>query len=444
MKISVIGAGYVGLISALCLAYKGHEVFIVEKNLSVVKMINSGIPHIYEDGLKDLLIEVIKHNRFKATNDLEQALRSSEVAIIAVGTPSKEGNINLDYIEKVTRDIGRYIRQNKPISVIIKSTVTPGTTDGFVKAILKSESGLNTSEVGLGMNPEFLREGNAIKDFMNPDRIVFGCDDDLILRIFKEIYKPWNCQKLIVNARTAEFIKYASNTILASQISLSNELSNLAHAITGIDMHKVLEGVHSDKRWSPNINGKIIKPEILSYQYPGCGFGGSCFPKDIEALLALGTNFNQQMPIISSVISVNENQPYEVIKNLRKYYPSMKSINVLVLGLSFKPCTDDVRYSPAIKIVKKLVQLKANIYVHDPVSINNFMREINNYSESISPINDWKNVLNKVEIIIIVTKWDEYKDLENLSTTAGTIYDCRRMLNSKKLKVPKYLSISVN
>ena len=235
----------------------------------------------------------------------------SDVILIAVGTPTIDDKIDLGQIETACKTIGNLIKNSDKFNIIIKSTVVPGTTDTFVKNILESTSEKLVGDFGLVTNPEFLREGNAVQDFMNPDRIVFGFEDEKILDILKEMYKPWNTDKVEVNTRTAEMIKYVNNSLLATQISTINEYSNIARAIGNINFSKVMS-VHLDHRWSPIINNSRIRPQIIDYLLPGVGFGGSCFPKDVKAISALAKE-KVLTNDLDSVIKVNHNQPKQII-----------------------------------------------------------------------------------------------------------------------------------
>jgi len=249
MKLAIVGTGYVGLVSAVCLAAKGHSVICVDKSDAVVATLNAGNPHIFEIGLPELLGEVLAAKRFTVTQDLIAALDQVELVIVAVGTPSKDGIIDLSFIKEVSREIGAYLKnRDRHISVVIKSTVVPGTTDTVVKRTIEEASGKTFPAFGLGMNPEFLREGDAISDFANPDRIVLGHEDEHTLALLEELYAGWEVDKVRVNTRTAEMIKYANNALLATQISAINEIANLSAALGGIDVMDVVAGVHADKR----------------------------------------------------------------------------------------------------------------------------------------------------------------------------------------------------
>lgn len=431
MIVTIIGTGYVGLISGVCLASQGHEIICIDTNPKIIEKLNIGIPHIHEKGLEELLNKVIRKGLFRASLDLNEALDVSEVIMIAVGTPSFNGTINLQYIKKASRSIGEYMRMTKKkVSVIIKSTVIPGTTDTLVKNEIENSSGMKYPEFGLGMNPEFLREGNAIEDFMSPDRIVLGYEDLDTLYLLEKLYESWNIDKVKVNCRTAELIKYANNSMLALQISASNEIANLAASIGGIDSIEVFKAVHLDKRWNPiNQNGVRANPAILDYMIPGCGFGGSCFPKDIEALVALGDFKKNEMKIMKSVLEVNYSQPHQVIKIIEKDIPNLKNKNALILGLAFKPDTDDVRESASSKIIKDLTDREVNVVAHDPIAINNFENNYKEISKKIKFTENWISSIKDVDIIIICTKWDDYMELKKLDLSDKIIFDARRMFN---------------
>jgi UDPglucose 6-dehydrogenase len=442
MNVCVVGTGYVGLVSGVCLAAKSHNVTCVDIDLEIVDKLNSGVPTIYEKGLPDLLKEVLHQGNFSATYILENALEKADLVIVAVGTPSENGDINLKYIEEVCKEIGRYIRSaSRHISVIIKSTVIPSTTDTFVREILEEFSGKKLGDFGLGMNPEFLREGEAIDDFMHPDRIVLGYETQRTLNDLEALYFPWAVDKVRVNTRTAELIKYANNALLATQISAINEVANYAATLGGVDVMDVVAGVHLDKRWNPIINGKRVNPQILSYLIPGCGFGGSCFPKDVQALRSQGKSLGNKMRMMNAVLEVNELQPHQVIKILENAFGQLTNQNVLLLGLAFKPGTDDVRESPAIKVVNDLAQRKIKIYAHDPIAMGNFKRAIDHESVNIEFVADWRPILDRTNIIIIITPWSEYSDLRSYSLEDKTVFDSRRLFFPKDINCKEYVSI---
>jgi len=342
MKIAVVGTGYVGLVSGVCLAVKGHDVVCVDSDQRKVDLIRQGIPPIFERGLEPLLRKHIGKN-LQATTDLRRAVLDSELSIIAVGTPFAGGEIDLTFIKTVSRQIGEALRDKTSYStVVVKSTVVPGTTDGTVLPILEEASGKKAGrDFGVGMNPEFLTEGEAVEDFMHPDRIVLGGNDDQAIAALEKVYTGFDhVEKLRTNLRTAEMIKYASNSLLATAISFANELANLGAAIGGIDTVEVMRGVHlSNYLTTVQPDGTRKGPGILSFLSAGCGFGGSCLPKDVKALVAHGRKAGVPMNLLDAVVQVNEQQPRKVLDLLKKHHPSLKGVRTAVLGLSFRPDT---------------------------------------------------------------------------------------------------------
>lgn len=444
MKVTILGTGYVGLITGVCLANKGHQVVCVDNNKDKVKKLNSSIPTIYEKSLDKLLKKVIKNKNFSATENLNKALEDSKIVIVAVGTPTSKNKISLNFLEKACKDIGKFIKvSDKFLSVIIKSTVIPGTTDTFVKNILEKESGKLLGQFGLGMNPEFLREGNAVQDFDNPDRIIFGYEDNKTLFLLKQLYYPWNVSKISMNSRSAEFVKYSNNVLLASQISIINELANFSHDLGNVEFEKILKGVHSDRRWSPILkNGKKISPDILTYLIPGCGFGGSCFSKDLKALRNQAESISSKTQVIDAVLKVNDLQPLRVI-NILKKMTDLKNKKILVLGLAFKQDTDDIRESPSIKMISKLLKEGARVTAHDPVAIKNFKKNSKIKNENLSYKQKWIDLLNKHEIVILATAWKEYKKINKLNMNGKIIFDCRNLIQGRQIhKSNRIISLS--
>lgn len=444
MRVTIIGTGYVGLVSGVCMAIKGHNVTCVDVNSEIVNKLNKGESTIYERDLQNLLQQAISDNNFRATTNLSEAIESSSVVMIAVGTPTNNGQIDLSYVRQVSQTIGDYIgATSKSVCVVIKSTVIPGTTSGLVRKIIEKSSNKQLGQFHLGMNPEFLREGNAVDDFINPDRIIIGYETYKTLSLLKELYEPWKVEKLAVNTKTAELIKYANNMILATQISTINEIANLASALGNIDCMDVVKGVQLDKRWNPIINGKRINPEILNYLIPGCGFGGSCFPKDINALRVLGNDLNVEMRIADAVLDVNKKQPNQILKILENELGDISGRKILLLGLAFKPETDDTRESPASKIVGELIKKKSMVTAHDPVAIKNFKLNFKSISSKINFVNNWKNEINDNDIIIITTPWEEYRSLTNIDLSGKLIIDAKRKFSSKDFKDSTYRTIGM-
>jgi UDPglucose 6-dehydrogenase len=446
MKLAVIGTGYVGLVSGVCLASKGHLVTCFDINENTINQLEKGICHIYENDLEDLIDSSKSNISFSILDDkTEKELMYFDAVLVAVGTPTKNGRTDLSQIESVARMMGRLIKNsNEYISIIIKSTVVPGTTDTFFKKILEQESGKTLGDFGLGMNPEFLREGNAIEDFQFPDRIVLGYEDLKTFDILNAIYEPWSCEKVQVNTRSAEMMKYVNNALLATLISTINEYSNIARAIGNIDFEKVMQGVHLDNRWSPlDAAGQKIKPQIINYLKPGCGYGGSCFPKDVMAISALAEDIGASSRILSAVIAVNERQPEVMIDILKKKVSELEDKRILILGLSFKPDTDDVRESVSLKLLDLLEGQVKSLSAHDPIAISN-AKEVLRPDINVDFVTNWKSKVSDADIIIITTNWIEYADLALLADKiAGkTIFDTRSLLNKSNLRDVTYITVS--
>jgi UDPglucose 6-dehydrogenase/GDP-mannose 6-dehydrogenase len=445
MKLAVVGTGYVGLVSGVCLAAKGHDVTCVDLNPEIVERLNRAEPTIHERGLPELLAEVHGAGNFRATTQIAEALDGAETVILAVGTPSEDGVIDLTYIRSATRDIGSVLRdRDDHVSVIVKSTVVPGTTDTVVREELESASGKALGDgFGLGMNPEFLREGEAIEDFMEPDRIVLGHEDAKTLDRLRALYAPWDVDKVEVNTRTAELIKYANNCLLATQISAVNEIANLAAAVGGIDVMDVMAGVHLDKRWNPILEAGAGRadPKILTYLIPGCGFGGSCFPKDVQALRSQGEEQGLKMDVLNAVLSVNDRQPSQVRDIITRTTGPLEGKSVLLLGLAFKPETDDVRESASLKIAADLLEANARVTAHDPIATEPFMRAFGAASDNITFTDNWRDELPKADVIIVATRWDEYGEVATMAGEGQTVFDARRMLDPASLATGRYLTI---
>ena len=446
MDIAIIGTGYVGLVSGVCLASKGHRVTCFDQNESVIEILQQGKCPIHEHGLENLMQSSSEFLSYKVlTSATELSLASFPVVIVAVGTPTVNGEIDLGQIVSVAQLMSRVIKSSEHfISVVIKSTVVPGTTDTVVRNILEKGSGKALGEFGLGMNPEFLREGNAVQDFLNADRVVLGYQDQATLDLLRKIYEPWECQKVELNTRSAEMMKYVNNTLLATLISSINEYSNIARSLGDIDFDKVMSGVHLDHRWTPVLpNGQKVVPSIIDYLKPGCGYGGSCFPKDVTALSALAKANSTPARIIDAVIDVNNNQPRVMVDMLKSKIDDLTDKRVLVLGLAFKPGTDDVRESVALKLLGLLNNQVASLTAHDPVAIENAKKHIDS-SVRVQYIDDWKMAIAFHDIIIIATNWAIYESLADSynSLTDKLIFDTRSMFGVGIFNDANYLSIN--
>jgi UDPglucose 6-dehydrogenase len=443
MNVSVVGTGYVGLVSAVCLAEKGHHVICVDVDEAKVDQINRGIPPIYEDGLALLLEKNVKV-RVSATTDLRQAVMDSDLSVIAVGTPFDGNEIDLKYVRLVSEQIGSILKEKEAYHVVVmKSTVVPGTTDEVVLPILEEASDKKAGrDFGVGMNPEFLREGEAIQDFMYPDRIVLGGIDERSIDTLERLYEGFpDVDRIRTDTKTAEMIKYTSNSLLATLISFSNEIGNLC-ARVGVDVVDAMHGVHLDRRLSPILaTGERIHPTLLTYLAAGCGFGGSCFPKDVNALIAYGKKVGSPMALLQSVMDINAAQPQRMLKLLKGRYPNLKGVKVAVLGMAFKPGTDDIRESPSLPVTDMLVSEGASVSAFDPIARHEAEAR---FGDSVRFSDDLEGAIEGADAILVMTRWHHFERLPELVARmegAPVVVDGRRML--AKDSVPRYLGIGL-
>lgn len=445
MRIAVVGTGYVGLVSGVVFAEAGHDVTCVDHRADVVERLERGEATIHERDLPEALAQVRRAGCFRATTDLDAAMADATIVLVAVGTPTVNGVIDLSQVEAAVRAIGTRLRDRiDPVAVIIKSTVVPGTTDTHVRRWLRESTGRSDDAYGLGMAPEFLREGEAMADCRYPDRVVLGHEDPVALAALRALFAPWQCPKLEVNTRTAELVKYANNCLLATQISAVNEIANVAAALGGVDIHDVMRGVHLDRRWSPVLaDGTRVEPGILRFLEPGCGFGGSCFPKDVQALYAKGTALNLPMAVLRAVLDVNAAQPARVAALLQDALGSLVGKRVLLLGLAFKPGTDDVRESASLRIAESLRDAGATLLSHDPIAMSHAVSATP--SLALGCVDNWRDALSRVDAIVVATAWDEYRALSSPALrhrVAGrVIVDARRMFNPTDFADAEYRAI---
>lgn len=427
MKLSIIGTGYVGLVTGACLADKGHEVTCVDIDPARVDSLNRAQPPIFETGLAELLRRNVGSG-LKATSDLGAAIMDSEITMIAVGTPFDGKTIDLTAVLAASRQIGAALKQKSGYHVVVvKSTVVPGTTIREVVPALEVFSGKRAGiDFGVGMNPEFLSEGEAVHDFMFPDRIVLGGIDERSIQAIDELYKVFpDAPRIRTNTSTAELIKYTSNALLANLISFSNEIANLGTALGGIDSVDVMRGVHLSQYFRDRDATGL--PSIVAFLQAGCGFGGSCLPKDVKALIAHGNSVGIAMPLLESVIRVNEAQPSRVIAMLRKHWSSLQDVRVAVLGLSFKPGTSDVRESPAFPIMSELLREGALLKAHDPVAIEEARKVFT--EPHVSYCEDLPSALGDADAVVVVTPWREYRNVPAMLQNCGRLpvfVDARR------------------
>jgi UDPglucose 6-dehydrogenase len=398
MDISIVGTGYVGLPAGAGLASKGnHNITCVDIDEEKVEKINNGTCPIYEEDLPELLEQVVSEGKLKATTNTTEAVKNTEITFLAVGTPMQDdGSINLDYIKQAAEDIGEGLKEKEGYHVVVvKSTVVPKTTEEEVIPRLEEKSGKKSGEdFGVCMNPEFLREGTALNDFLNPDRIVVGELDEKSGDKIMEMYSEFDTQKIRTSLKAAELIKYTANSLLATKISFINEIGNLCKEL-GIDVYEVADGAGSDHR---------INRDFLN---SGAGFGGSCFPKDVRAVASFMEEQGLEARILNDTIEVNQKQKTKLVDLLEERVGSLKGKEVAVLGLAFKPGTDDIRESPAIDIISKLKEKGASVRGYDPKAIENMKRK----HSDIDYTNSYEEALENADAALLVTDWPEFNEI---------------------------------
>lgn len=444
-KISIIGAGYVGLVTGVSLAYLGHKVVCVDCDQKKVEKINRGEVPFYEKGLEEMLKEVLAKNLFSAAVDLNSAVLNTEITFIAAPTPSKEDSgIDLSFIEDISCCIAKALSlKNDYHTIVVKSTVVPETCSKTVLPLIEKESGRKAGQFGLCMNPEFLREGKAVYDFMNPDRIVIGELDKKSGDILAEVYSGFNVEIIRTSLENAEITKYVGNALLANLISFSNEISNICEQIPGADINEVLKGVYLDRRLNPIVNNQRVNPEALAYIYPGCGFGGSCLPKDVNALIAFSKNKDYQPNFLSEIININKTRPNHIVNLAEKELVSLADKKIAVLGLAFKPDTDDLRDSPSILVIKELLNRKAKVAVFDPVVKPD--KIISFFGNSVEFSSSLDEVIRDKDACLLITRWEDFKkitpDLLKKEMRNPLLIDGRGFLNKKDFFGVRYISI---
>jgi UDPglucose 6-dehydrogenase len=419
MQISIVGTGYVGLVTGVCLSEIGHKVTCIDVDEEKIRKLMQGISPIYEPGLEELIIKNVKENRLYFTTDKKEGYSGAEVIVIAVGTPqNSDGSANLKFIEQVAIDVAKYATND--IILVTKSTVPVGTND-FIKQIVTEH--LKTSiTVESVSNPEFLREGSAINDTFYGDRIVVGADNKEAATKIEKMYEPLNIPTFITDIRSAEMIKYASNAFLATKISFINEIANICEKVNA-NIEEVAIGMGHDKR---------IGNQFLN---AGIGYGGSCFPKDTHALLQIAGEINHDFELLKSVISVNNNQHRLLVKKANERFGHLEGKNIALLGLSFKPNTDDMREAPSITISSMLVDQGAKVYGYDPIAVNNAQKVL---PKQVRYVDKLETALENADMAFILTEWEEIKkiDLSMFETLMKhpIVFDGRNCFSSEQIE----------
>ena len=426
MKIVVVGTGYVGLVSGTCFSEVGIDVVCVDVDKEKIENLNKGIPTIFEPGLEEIIHRNVKKGRLSFTTEIEDALKGAEVVFIAVGTPpDQNGSADLSYVLEAARNCGKYM--NNYLLIATKSTVPVGTSKKVRSAVQEEldKRGLSI-DYDIASNPEFLKQGAAVEDFLKPDRIIIGLDSLRAEEIMKSLYKPFtlNGHPLIfMDIVSAEMTKYAANSMLATKISFMNDIANLCE-LTGADINMIRKGIGSD----PRIGNRFI--------YPGIGYGGSCFPKDVKALINTAGENNYDLRLLKAVEAINNDQKALLFNKIHKHFSgNLKGKTVAVWGLSFKPQTDDMREAPSEIIIKKLLNEGTNIKAYDPVAIES-ARKI--FGDSIAYFNDQYEVLIDADCLALITEWSEFRfpkfDMIKKLMKSSVIFDGRNIYDRNEMK----------
>ena len=425
------------------LAELGHTVVCIDVDERKVDALNRGEPPIFERGLEPLLRRHLG-TRLRATTDVAGAVQASEMTFICVGTPSRpDGSIDLSFVQQAAEQVGAALATVTGFhAVVVKSTVVPGTSDQVVRPACERTSGKRAGvDFGVGVNPEFLTEGQAVDDFLRPDRIVIGGDDGTVAAL-RDLYAGFEGVPVVqTNASTAEMIKYASNAMLATAISFSNEIANLSSAIGGIDTVQVMRGVHLSRYLTtPQGDGTSVTAPLSSFYEAGCGYGGSCLPKDVAALAAKGRQVGSRLALLEAVADINDHQPARLVDLLSRELGTLQGRRVTVLGLAFKPDTDDVRSSPAFPLLRLLREAGAEVTAHDPV----VGPQVLDGAGDVTYVADLADAIKQADAVVIVTRWDHYRRLPELIgqlEPPPLVVDGRRMLD--KGSVPRYAGIGL-
>lgn len=426
MNISVFGAGYVGLVTAVCLADLGFHVLVVEKDHAKLGKLREGGCTIYEPELPELLLRNVNNGRLSFTGDGTEAIRASEVLFVCVGTPSRpDGGADMTQIEAVMKTIVDTCADTEERKLVVVKSTVPVGTGMWMEKIGRLYAKGRTIRLDIASNPEFLREGAAVREFMHPDRIVVGVGSDYGRALMEEVYRSFDCPKLFTDTKTAEMIKYAANSFLATKISYINMVSDLCEE-TGADVALVAEGIGYDKR----IGSDFLKA--------GPGFGGSCFPKDIRAFAQMGRSCGLDFGLLEQVMQINRDRPRRILKKLREHLWVLGGKRIAVLGLTFKPGTDDVRETPAAALIEALLSEGAVVAATDPMGIPGFERTYAGLAERIRLVEDPSEALWGVHAALIATDWDEYRHLDweraKLGMETPVLLDGRNMLDRESMQ----------
>ncbi|MEK6892180.1 MAG: UDP-glucose/GDP-mannose dehydrogenase family protein [Nanoarchaeota archaeon] len=427
MKIAVVGAGYVGLVTAACFSELGNEVICIDIDESKIRKLNEGIIPIYEPGLEELVKKNRKEGRLHFTTDLKKSIRESEIIFICVGTPPRDnGEADLSAVENVARIIAEVMDSYK---VIVEKSTVPVKTGEKVEKSIKAYN-IHKVDFDVVSNPEFLREGSAVNDFMHPDRIVVGCENERAKKAMEKLYSPLKSKILFTDIKSAEIIKHASNSFLATKISFINAIANICE-LAGADVEKVAEGMGLDKRIG------------RSFLDAGIGYGGFCFPKDAEAFIRISEKLGYDFKLLKATQEINHHQTKHFVKKIEKALWVVKSKTIGVLGLAFKPNTDDMRFAPSIDIIQELQKEGAKIKAYDPESMERSKEILNDIEYCENPYDAAENA----DALLILTEWNEFKELDFKKLKSlmkhHLIIDGRNIYNSDDMKKEGFNYISI-
>ena len=434
MKIAVVGTGYVGLVSGTCFADTGNEVICVDIDKAKVEKLASGKMTIYEPGLEKIFLKNLKENRLRFTTSLSEGIKDAQVICLALPTPpGEDGSADLKYILGVAKELGTLIKKDDYKVIIDKSTVPVGTAEKVKEALLRN-GGIESS-FDIVSNPEFLREGVAVDDFMKPDRVVIGTSSERAIKIMSDLYSPFVRQGnplIFMDEKSAELTKYASNSFLATKITFMKEIAQLCELL-GADVDMVRKGMGSDER----IGRRFL--------FPGIGYGGSCFPKDVQALAKSSTEVNYDFKILEAVMDVNEKQKLHLIPKIKAYFNNnLQGKKIALWGLAFKPNTDDIREAPALYIINELLAADAIISTFDPEAMNNVKQVI---GEKISYVESQYDALQDADALVIATEWSEFRtpDFNRITSLLKNkaIFDGRNLFDLKLMEDLGYHYVSI-
>ncbi len=423
MKICILGTGYVGLVSAVCFAELGHEVVGVDVDNQKIKKLRKGLPSIYELYLEEMLQKNLKKKKLTFTDNLSEGIKGAKVVFSAVGTPPDEQRrVDLRYVREVAKQVGEELTDY--LVFVNKSTVPVGTAEE-VKRIIKDNlpSGV---DFDVASNPEFLREGSAVEDFMNPDRIIIGVESKKAKETLKELYRPITkkgAKLMITDIKSAELIKYASNAFLAAKVTFINEVANLCDEV-GADVREVAKGMGLDKR----IGDRFLEA--------GPGYGGSCFPKDVDEFIRTSSDHGIEIRVLEAVSKANRFQRSVVIQKLRRHLPKVANKTIAVWGLAFKPDTDDVRESSAVEIVRRLIEKGVKVKCYDPIAMENAKEELKNKKNGLQFVSKKEDALKGADALILMTHWDEFKKFKpkEIKKHLNIVIDTRNIWERKEFE----------